>query len=66
MATTNNIPQELDWVVKRSSCNVGHVFDELCAHIAKDIVAINAAKKLREDNQFVVNQVGVGDTIIIG
>jgi hypothetical protein len=40
------IPQELDWVSKRSACNVGQIFDELCGRIMKDVEAINLMKNL--------------------
>lgn len=66
MSAGSLIPKELDWVAKRAACNIGQVFDELCESIARDVAALNSAKRLHEDYQFVVNPVSVGNTIIIG
>jgi hypothetical protein len=62
----STVPQELDWVSKRAACNVGHVFDELCVGIAKDVEAINAAQKLEEHNHFASKITSNNNTIVVG
>jgi hypothetical protein len=37
----NSVPQELNWVEKRSACKVAEVFDQLCLEIHNDIITIN-------------------------
>lgn len=61
----STIPQQLDWVSKRIACNVGQVFDELCAGIEDDVAAYNTAKNLGTDTQFAVSHTSVGNSVVI-
>lgn len=62
----STIPRELDWVAKRAACNVGQVFDELCAGILKDIEAINQTRALKEPAHFSANLLSDTSTIVVG
>jgi len=62
----STIPQELDWVSKRAACNVGQVFDELCAEIMKDVEAVNLARKLKDYDLVSANVLSDHSTIVIG
>jgi hypothetical protein len=66
MATTNNIPHELDWVNRRANCTVAKVFNELCDAVKGDVLAINAAKALVGNDGFQVDLLKDGITIVVG
>ena len=40
----STIPQELNWVEKRATCNVAEIFHQLCIEIGNDIIAINGIR----------------------
>lgn len=66
MATTNNIPQKLDWVTERANCTAAKVFNELCEAIEIDVLAINTVRGLSADNVFLANMSRSGFSIIVG
>jgi hypothetical protein len=61
----NTIPQELNWVEKRASCTIAAVFNQLCDGIADDVRAINSARSLSGDNQFLAQMAGEGIAIVV-
>jgi hypothetical protein len=66
MATTNNIPHELDWVNRRADCTVAKVFNALCGAVKGDVLAINTAKGLIGNDGFQVDLLSDGSTIVVG
>jgi hypothetical protein len=62
----SHIPIELNWVEKRAACNAGHVFDELCVAIRRDVEAINQARGLKEPAHFSSNLLSDQSTIVVG
>lgn len=62
----STVPQVLDWVSARAACNVGQVFDELCAGIQKDVEGINAARHLREYERFHAQMSPDNNAIVVG
>lgn len=65
MVTTNNIPQQLDWVTKRANCTAARVFNELCGSIEDDVLAINSVKGLSGNDGFRAEMHSSGTTIYI-
>ena len=63
MATA--VPPHLNWVSVRAACTIVQVFNELCNEIDSDILDINSARQLKDDNKFQANVIG-GSMVIIG
>ncbi|MGC2246114.1 MAG: hypothetical protein WA609_05895 [Terriglobales bacterium] len=66
MATTNNIPRELNWVEKRAACTAAQIFNELCSGIDNDVSAINAARELPDGNRFGADMMQTGRAVAVG
>lgn len=79
MASTNNIPQELNWVELRAACSAERLFVELQSGIENDVAAINRVGNVEPDSQyrfmaqattdgrvFVVRQAGGGPRVKLG
>lgn len=62
----NTMPQELNWVEKRASCTIAKVFNQLCDGIAKDVAAINTARQLSNDSQFMAQLTSDGSAVVVG
>src|SRR5258708_5596645 len=66
MNSMNTVPQELDWVSKRATCTIGHVFNKLCNEIEGDVSTINTARGLSEGNVFLASMSQSGFSIVVG
>jgi hypothetical protein len=61
----NNIPQELDWVKKRADCTIAKVFNQICDGISDDARAVNSARGLAGDSQFLAEMAGEGTAMFV-
>jgi hypothetical protein len=66
MVITNNVPQELNWVEKRSTCTVAEVFNQLRSGFESDVAGMNAAGQLPVNSEFTAEMVQSGLGIAIG